>query len=254
MKIALAGKFFAFMSSPRLTLGVLIYGALLVFVGTLAQTQMGIMAAQREFFESWVCLAKFGWLKIPMFGGATVGTLAFLNLIFAGIRFARSGLAGFGISITHMALALLILSGGIQYFVRVEGKLSIREGESTNVVFITDQNSPTGTRMATLPFSIRLKDFKEEKWAGSNIAKSYSSELVFEQGTTNVDSVVKMNSPASFGGWTFYQMSYGEGGKVSVLSAVRNHARMLPWVSISAVAIGMLMIFLPRAFGAKKRL
>ena len=55
-----------------------------------------------------------------------------------------------------------------------------------------------------------------------------------------------MNAPASFSGWTFYQFSFKDGGKTSVLAAVRNPARLLPWLSVGAAFAGMLITFLPR--------
>lgn len=80
----------------------------------------------------------------------------------------------------------------------------------------------------------------------------YPEEL-FEQGRISrgenkSEQVVSMNSPGSFGGWTFYQMSYGDGGRTSVLSAVRNPARLLPWLAVGATFIGMAIMFLPRLF------
>ena len=39
----------------------------------------------------------------------------------------------------------------------------------------------------------------------------------------------------------------GDGGKTSILGVVRNPARLLPWLSVGATFLGMLVIFLPRA-------
>ena len=47
-------------------------------------------------------------------------------------------------------------------------------------------------------------------------------------------------------------MTYGDGGKTSILGVVRNPARLLPWLSVGATFLGMLVIFLPRAvFGRR---
>ncbi len=253
MKITLFGKLFKLLSSPRLTVALLVYGTLLVFIGTLAQRNVGIMEAQRTYFESFFCLADIGGLKIPMFGGAFVGALGFVNIMFSGVRFTRFGLSGFGVAVTHMALALLIVSGALQYFVRVEGSMALREGVPVDTIMVGGRDGAPMT-VKKLPFSVNLKSFKEEKWEGSDIPKSYSSEVFFEHSGGRVPAVIKMNNPASFGGWTFYQMSFGEGGKVSVLSAVKNHARMLPWISVGGVFIGMLIIFIPRVAGKSGRL
>ncbi len=248
IELEMMKKIFRWLSSPRLTLGLLAYAVFLVFVGTLAQREIGIMQAQREYFESFFCLGRLGVLRFPLFGGAAVGVLALANIFFSALRFARGGMRGFGMTVTHMALALLIISGALQYFVRVEGRMSLYEGMPTNLVFVGADGAPSEAREVKLPFSVRLAEFKEEKWPGSDIPKSFSSRVYFERGQSKTPAVIEMNNPASFGGWTFYQMSFAEGGKVSILSAVKNHARLLPWISVGAAFAGMLTIFLPRVF------
>ncbi len=231
------------MSSPRLTLGILVYGVFLVFVGTLAQTEIGIAKAQADYFESLFVIAKLGAVKFPIVGGAFVGTFAVVNIVLSTMRFCKFGVQGLGVSITHMALALLIISGGLQYFLRVEGTLVLRPSQTSNFVVLRD--SP---QVVKLPFSVTLKQFREDKWEGSSIAKNYSSDIVFTRDGKSIETRTSMNNPASFAGWTFYQMSYGKDGS-SVLGAVKNPARLLPWLSVGATFVGMLIIFLPRAIG-----
>ena len=95
---------------------------------------------------------------------------------------------------------------------------------------------------------MKLADFSVEHWDSSSTPKSFSSRVEFSRGENKSEQVVSMNSPGSFGGWTFYQMSYGDGGRTSVLSAVRNPARLLPWLAVGATFIGMAIMFLPRLF------
>lgn len=255
MKSRLFKRAYLFASSPKLTLAILVYSTFLLFGATLMQSQIGIAEMQGRYVESFIFLASpFFWsssflsaIKFPLFGGAFVGTLAVVNLIASCMRHAKFGIQGFGVSITHMAIVLLIVSGALQYFMRVEGRISLREGVPANLVYIG-----SGSKTITLPFSVTLKQFKDEKWAGSDIAKEYSSQIYFERGGSREDAEVSVNSPVSFGGWTFYQMSYGDGGKTSILGVVRNPARLLPWLSVGATFLGMLVIFLPRAvFGRR---
>lgn len=245
MKSEILKKSFALASSPKLTVGLLAYSVLLVFVATIAQTSVGIEVAKSEFIESFVAFLSIGIMEIPIPGGAAVGIVAFVNIIASGVRFIGFDTKGFGVSITHMALALLLLSGGLQYFMRDEGRMALRIGETSDIVVMSA--SQDSTRTHKLPFKVHLKSFKEEKWQGSNIPKSYKSVLVFEKGSEKIEAVVEMNAPAAFGGWMFYQMSFGEGGNVSVLGAVRNPARFLPWLAVGATFVGMLIIFIPRA-------
>lgn len=229
-------------------MGILAYSVLLVFVETLAQVQIGVGAAQEEFIESFICFFDLGFgVKIPLAGGALVGILTAVNLVASSLRFVRFGIRGLGESITHISLLLLIISGGLQYFMRVEGVVTLPEGVPTNAIYSRSLKGGASS-VKQLPFSLRLKRFSAKKWEGSDIPKSFESEIWFERGESRVLHVVKMNKPASFGGWTFYQMSYADGGKVSVLSAVRNPARLLPWISVGGAFLGMLLIFIPRVF------
>lgn len=255
MKSRLLKKAYLFASSPRLTLAILFYSTFLLFGATLMQPKIGIMEMQSRYVESFVFFASpFFWsdsflsaIKIPLLGGAFVGAAAVVNLIASCMRYAKFGLQGFGVSITHMAIVLLIVSGALQYFMRVEGRISLREGAAENLVYL----GADGKTMK-LPFSLTLKQFNDEKWAGSDIAKKYSSKIYFERGGNREEAEVSVNSPVSFGGWTFYQMSYADGGKTSILGAVRNPARLLPWLSVGATFLGMLVIFLPRAIFGRR--
>ena len=185
MKSRLFKRAYLFASSPKLTLAILVYSTFLLFGATLMQSQIGIAEMQGRYVESFIFLASpFFWsssflsaIKFPLFGGAFVGTLAVVNLIASCMRYAKFGIQGFGVSITHMAIVLLIISGALQYFMRVEGRISLREGVPANLVYIG-----SGSKTITLPFSVTLKQFKDEKWAGSDIAKEYSSQIYFERG------------------------------------------------------------------------
>lgn len=234
-------------ASPILTVFLLFYSVGLIFIATIAQLDMGVELAAEKYFESFFVLANLGGIKIPLMGGASVGVLFVVNVIFSMFARLTFGASGVGNSIMHFALVLLVLSGGLQFFMREEGRVVLRDGATTNIV--SDTNS--GALVCKLPFSIRLLKFTRENWPGSKISKSYSSRVVFISGNSSTEALIEMNSPASYMGWSFYQMSYSEdprGGNISVLSAVKNPARLLPWLSVAAAFVGMLMAFTARAW------
>lgn len=45
------------------------------------------------------------------------------------------------------------------------------------------------------------------------------------RGGESTETVIRMNASVSFGGWIFYQSSYANGGRTSVVTAVRNPVR-----------------------------
>lgn len=95
------------------------------------------------------------------------------------------------------------------------------------------------------PFSLTLKDFKHDRYPGTNIPKNFSSlvRLKDEAAGDDRDVLIFMNEPLRHGGLTFYQASFGKDDTLSVLQVVRNPAWTLPYVSCVLVALGLLWHF-----------
>ena len=108
-----------------------------------------------------------------------------------------------------------------------------------------------------LPFSIELLDFKKVLHSGTEIAKSYSSEInLIEYGTTR-RILIQMNEPLRHKGYTFYQSSFIEapGGETTILAAVKNYGRLFPYISSIIMCIGLLFhlsLKLPELFKKSK--
>ena len=72
------------------------------------------------------------------------------------------------------------------------------------------------------------------------------------RGGESTETVIRMNAPVSFGGWIFYQSSYANGGRTSVITAVRNPVRFFS-VDIGARRIcGYVADFSPNPACPKK--
>jgi len=93
-----------------------------------------------------------------------------------------------------------------------------------------------------LPFSIELIDFKKVLHPGTNMAKSYSSEVNLIENGIGKKKLIQMNEPLRHGGYTFYQASFMEGQlhETTVLAAVKNYGRMFPYISSIIMCIGLL--------------
>src|SRR5260221_9860120 len=102
-------KFFV---SLRLTVVCLALGILLVFLGTLAQVDLGLFKAQNEYFRSFFVFwgPKGASWKIPWFpGGYLVGGLLLINLLAAHIKRFKLTRVKAGIWMVHLGLILLLL-------------------------------------------------------------------------------------------------------------------------------------------------
>jgi hypothetical protein len=94
-----------------------------------------------------------------------------------------------------------------------------------------------------LPFQLELIDFEKQLHPGTQMARSYQSEVNLIEGGTERRVVIKMNEPLRHGGWTFYQASYIEGrdSDTTVLAAVKNYGRLFPYISSLIMCLGLLV-------------
>jgi hypothetical protein len=95
------------------------------------------------------------------------------------------------------------------------------------------------------PYAISLLDFTHEKYAGTEIPKSFSSKvrLVDAEQNENREVLIYMNHPFRYGGETFYQSGF-QGENTTVLQVVNNPAAWIPYLSCVLVGGGMLVHFL----------
>jgi hypothetical protein len=128
-------RLIAFFTSLRLTVVCLAFGLVLVFIGTLAQVEIGLYKAQNEFFRSFFIFwgpAGASW-KIPVFpGGYLLGGVLLLNLIaslFARVSFTRKKA---GILLVHVGLILLLTGQLLTDMLSSESGMKLFEGETKN--------------------------------------------------------------------------------------------------------------------------
>ena len=124
--------------------------------------------------------------------------------------------------------------------------LSDRFGEAQAFAF----EGRTGTldlrpRRERLPCILTLRKFTHEVYPGTDIPKNFSSLVHISNPAKGEerDVLIRMNQPLRYEGMTFYQASYGEGDRLSILQVVRNPARRLPYLACSLVALGLLAHF-----------
>tara|TARA_Y100000994_G_scaffold249277_1_gene260073 strand:+ start:9951 stop:11285 length:1335 start_codon:yes stop_codon:yes gene_type:complete len=75
-----------------------------------------------------------------------------------------------------------------------------------------------GPRVHTLPFGIFLKDFQLERYPGSESPSSFASEIQIMDGTENIDYRIFMNNVLNYKGYRFFQSSYDNDEKGTILS------------------------------------
>ena len=93
-----------------------------------------------------------------------------------------------------------------------------------------------------LPFSIELLDFKKILHPGTDIPKSYSSDIILIEHGAVRKILIKMNEPLRHKGYTFFQSSFIEGpdSETSVFAVVKNYGRLFPYISSIIMCVGLL--------------
>lgn len=97
-----------------------------------------------------------------------------------------------------------------------------------------------GALLIKVPFSIYLKDFQLEKYAGSNSPSSFASEVILQDESTGIKKDVRifMNNTLSYKGYKFFQSSYDTDEQGTVLSV--NHDFWGTWITYLGYALLIL--------------
>jgi ABC-type transport system involved in cytochrome c biogenesis permease subunit len=152
------------LASLRLTVPLLAMGTFIIFVGTLAQMDVGLKAALDNYFRCWI-----SWIPFELFvrfghiffnvspnwdvdskwgfyfpGGWLIGAVLLVNVLAAhSVRFKLSWSRA-GILILHAGLIIMMLGELITGLVAEERRMSIWTGSSANYLEFT---SPVASKM-----------------------------------------------------------------------------------------------------------
>lgn len=95
----------------------------------------------------------------------------------------------------------------------------------------------------TLPFTVELIEFKREMHPGTDMASAFQSRVRITDGGAKWESLIRMNEPLRYKGYTFFQSSFIETqeGDISVLAVVWNAGRAFPYISGIAMCLGLII-------------
>ena len=128
-----ARALFRFFASTGLSVALLLLLMLLTFLGTLAQVDRGLYAAQREYFGSLFLVHRlFGVFPVPLPGAYLLLALVFVNVVCGGIVRVRKGWKQAGVLIAHVGILLLLAGGFVTFHYSLEGHVTLYEGDAAN--------------------------------------------------------------------------------------------------------------------------
>jgi hypothetical protein len=155
-------------TSLRLTVVCLIAALILVFVGTLAQVDLGLYAAQSKFFRSFFVYwtPDGSGLRIPVFpGGWLIGLTLLVNLLAAHAKRFKFTPKKYGIILIHGGLIFLLLGQFLTELFQVEGTMRIEVGQTKNYseaprrneLAVIDVTDPDKDKVTVIPESLVAK-------------------------------------------------------------------------------------------------
>jgi len=122
-----------FFTSLRLTVVLLAFAIILVFIGTLAQVDEGLYNAQARYFRQWIVpgLTLFG-ARIPIIlpGGYLIGTLLLVNLLAAHIYRFQLSVKKLGIQLAHLGVIVLLVGQLVTDMLAHETQMHFYVGET----------------------------------------------------------------------------------------------------------------------------
>ncbi|HOU96273.1 MAG TPA: cytochrome c biogenesis protein CcsA [Bacteroidales bacterium] len=143
---------------------------------------------------------------------------------------------------SHNAFVFHVFSGNETRTV----SLSVSEDEyiSSGTVEIGDRTIELsyGSKIIALPFSLKLNDFILERYPGSNTPSGYKSDIVLEDHEAGVVKpfMIFMNNVLKYKGYRFYQASYDQDEKGTILSVNHDPAGMY----VTYTGYGLLFLFI----------
>ncbi|HET7625305.1 MAG TPA: cytochrome c biogenesis protein ResB [Verrucomicrobiae bacterium] len=179
-------RLFKSFASLRLTVVLLAFSIILVWVGTIAQADEGLYQAQTRYFKEWFVVGAhmFGHhIPLVLPGGYLLGTLLLINLVAAHLQRFQFTRKKIGIHVAHAGIILLLLGQLTTDIFSHETQIHFAEGETKSyaessskyeLAFVTSADANhnqeiviPGKLLASggeiknpqLPFTIRVKSY-----------------------------------------------------------------------------------------------
>ncbi len=137
-------------------------------------------------------------------------------------------------------LTFRVISGNTEKNLTIEG----RKGSilSPKLVSINGLNFRIsyGAHIINTPFSIKLRDFELERYPGTSSPSSYASEVTVLDKDGNFDYRIYMNHVLDYKGYRFFQASFTEDEKGTVLSVNHDYwGTLITYIGYFLMGIGM---------------
>jgi len=139
------------------------------------------------------------------------------------------------------ALRFKVSVADVSKNILIYGKVGTIAKEYHHIINGVDIDLSYGSKMLQLPFSIHLKDFQLDRYPGSMSPASYASEVVLIDKEQNIEMPYRifMNNILEHRGFRFFQASYDEDEKGTILSVNNDPGTLPSYIGYFLLAVGM---------------
>lgn len=119
----------------------------------------------------------------------------------------------------HLSFIMILAGALLTHISAKRGMIHLRIGQPTDTYMAaSDSQDGMGMQEEKLPFSLCLQNFEAKMHDGTQAVADYSSKFTVTDGNEKSEGQVSMNNIYSHRSYRFYQSSYDEDGKGSVLA------------------------------------
>nr|WP_106830103.1 cytochrome c biogenesis protein CcsA [Parabacteroides pacaensis] len=216
---------FPVLGSTKTTIVLLFMYAIILAGATFLEKYHGTVAAKAMIYYS------------PVF----ILLQLFMVLNFIVILWQRNYLKSrkWGLLVSHISFIVILFGALVSHLFSEEGMIHIREGESSDQLIIQTQR---GTTYKTLPFRLELIKFNLEYYPGSTSPSAYESELKVHVDGRTFETKVFMNNVLDLKGYRFFQASFDQDEKGTILSVNRDvWGRNITYTGYAFLLIGLIL-------------
>ena len=109
----------------------------------------------------------------------------------------------------------------------------------------------------TLPFSVKLIDFRKKEYPGTSVPSSFESDLEIQDAKRGLrlSKTISMNHPLTYRGYTLFQSSFAEGEvETTILSVRKDPGTPVVYTGFITVVVGILLLFYLRTNGSHREI
>ncbi len=198
-------------------------------IATIVEKIHGTTFVSTKIYSTWWFSAIWGILAI----------VSIARIITSGMQKTLTVL------MLHISFVVILAGALTTHLTSKKGYLHLRCGETTRLY--TEQSSNGDMRTATLPFSVKLNDFNIKNYEGTTTHSDYASHLTFSTDGGSTNETVSMNNIAVVEGYRFYQTSFDQDMKGSILTITYDpYGTGITYIGYGLLIVSAILLLLLR--------